>query len=115
MMQYRWAEMPEETLSPTFSRRMIHSERLTIARLWLKKGCVVPRHAHENEQVSTIESGKLRFFFDDKTVDVGADESLVIPPNVAHAAEALEDSVALDIFTPPREDWIRGDDAYLRK
>ena len=111
----RWQDIPEETLSATFTRRMIHSERLTIARLRLKQGCVVPRHSHENEQVSTVESGKLRFFFDDKTVDVGADESLVIPPNVPHQAEALEDTVALDIFSPPRQDWISGDDAYLRR
>jgi len=94
---------------------MIHSERLTMARLWLAKGFVVPRHVHENEQVSTVESGLLRFFFDDQTIDLGPGESLVIPSNVPHRAEALEETVALDIFAPVREDWRSGNDAYLRR
>jgi len=111
---YRWPDIPEEALNPLFSRRVVHTERLTVARLWLKKGCIVPRHAHANEQFSTVESGKLRFIVDGVAIDVGADESLAIPPHASHEVEALEDTVALDIFTPAREDWIRGDDAYLR-
>lgn len=115
MKLHRWRDIPEEALNPLFSRRVVHTGRLTIARLRLKKGCIVPRHAHDNEQVSTVESGKLRFFLDGAVIDVGADESLAIPPNAAHQVEVLEDTVALDIFTPTREDWIRGDDAYLRR
>ena len=115
MNLYRWPDIPEEALNPLFSRRVVHTERLTVARLWLKKGCIVPRHEHANEQFSTVESGKLRFILDGTVIDVGADESLSIPPHAVHEVEALEDTVAVDIFTPAREDWIRGDDAYLRR
>jgi quercetin dioxygenase-like cupin family protein len=112
---YRWPDIPEEALNPLFSRRVVHTARLTIAQLRLKKGCIVPQHAHANEQFSTVESGKLRFIVDGVAIDVGADESLAIPPHAPHEVEALEDTVVLDIFTPAREDWIRGDDAYLRR
>ena len=115
MNLYRWPDIPEEALNALFSRRVVHTARLTVARLRLKKGCIVPRHAHENEQVSTVESGMLRFIVDGVAIDVGADQSLAIPPHAAHEVVALEDTVALDIFTPAREDWIRGDDAYLRR
>ncbi len=115
MNLHRWQDIPEEALNDKLSRRVVHTAHLTIARLGLKKGCIVPRHAHANEQVCTVESGKLRFFLDGAVIDVGADESLEIPPHAAHEVEALEDTVALDIFTPAREDWIRGDDAYLRR
>ena len=115
MNLYRWPDIPEEALNALFSRRVVHTARLTVARLRLKKGCLVPRHAHENEQFSTVESGMLRFIVDGVAIDVGADQSLAIPPHAAHEVVALEDTVALDIFTPAREDWIRGDDAYLRR
>ena len=115
MNLHRWKDIPEEALNETLLRQVVHTGRLTIARLRLKKGCIVPRHAHANEQFSTVESGKLRFFMDSAVIDVGANESLEIPPHAAHQVEALEDTVVLDIFTPPREDWIRGDDAYLRR
>ena len=112
---YSWSDVTAEALTPLFTRRMIHSERMTIARLELKKGTTVPRHSHENEQVSTVDQGVLRFTFDSGDVDVSAGQTLVIPPNEAHSAVALEDCIALDIFSPPREDWITGNDAYLRK
>ena len=110
-----WNAIPEETLNPLFTRRMIHTKHLTIARLRLKAGCVVPEHAHHNEQVSTMEQGRLRFVIDGVEQIVGPGQSIVIPPHVRHSAEALDDCVAVDVFSPPREDWIRGDDAYLRK
>jgi quercetin dioxygenase-like cupin family protein len=81
----------------------------------LKKGAVVPRHSHMNEQYSWIISGALKFIFDDREILVGAGDILVIPPNVAHSAVALEDTVDVDIFAPRREDWIRKDDSSLRK
>ena len=114
MKLHRWAVVPVENMSETVSRQVVHSETMTVARLRLGKGAVVPRHSHPNEQISTIESGSLRFIFDDGETVVSQGESLQIPGGVAHAAEALEDSVALDLFSPRREDWIRGDDAYLR-
>ncbi len=104
-----------ESLSPTISRQVVHGEKITIARLVLKKGAVVPEHAHHNEQVSTILAGSLLFHLEGQNINLLAGESLIIPPNVPHSAEALEDCEALDVFTPLRDDWIRGDDAYLRK
>ena len=109
-----WNAVPEERMSTVFSRRVLHTERLTIARVYLAAGCVVPEHAHENEQVSTMEQGRLRFVVAGVEQVLSAGQSLVIPPHVPHSAEALDDCVAVDVFTPRREDWIRGDDAYLR-
>jgi quercetin dioxygenase-like cupin family protein len=114
MSLYNWSAIPLEQLGPLFSRQVIHTSRLTIAKLVLKKGAVVPLHHHENEQVTTMQSGALRFEIAGESVIVRGGESLCIPPNAPHRVEALEDSLATDVFTPPREDWIRGDDAYLR-
>ena len=78
----------------------------------------MPRHSHLNEQISWIAEGALRFTLGEpgreQTMDVRAGEVLVIPGNLPHAAEALEDTVDFDLFAPPRQDWITGDDAYLR-
>jgi quercetin dioxygenase-like cupin family protein len=115
MKLHRWTSIPAEPMNQMVTRQVIHTDTMTIARLSLRRGALVPRHSHVNEQVSTVESGCLRFIFDDSSVDVRAGESLQIPGNVPHAAEALEDSVALDLFSPVREDWLRGDDAYLRR
>jgi quercetin dioxygenase-like cupin family protein len=112
---HRWNDIEEEALNASLRRRVVHTARLTIARLNLKKGCVVPSHAHENEQVCTVESGRLKFICPDGEIDVGAGESLEIPSLVPHSVVALEDSVVVDLFAPRREDWISGDDAYLRR
>jgi quercetin dioxygenase-like cupin family protein len=109
-----WNEIPAEALSPRMTRKVIHSERLTIARLSLARGAVVPQHAHEHEQVTTVLSGRLQFQLDGRELELGAGESLEIPPFVAHGVTALEDSDILDLFAPRREDWISGDDDYLR-
>ncbi len=86
-----------------------------LARILLKKGCVVPWHSHVNEQVSSIFEGALKFWIDGKEIVVGPGEVLTIPPNMPHKAEALEDTVAIDVFNPPRADWINKTDSYLRK
>ena len=109
-----WSLVPVEHLNDRLSRQMIHTERLTVARLELKKGTRVPEHRHENEQLSMIEKGSLRFIVDGKEVVVQAGQAIQLPPNVPHSAEAFEDCIAIDIFSPPRADWISGDDAYLR-
>lgn len=110
-----WEEMELEKLNDKISRQMTSGSSSTVARVLLARGGYVPRHSHVNEQVTMILAGCLRFIFDDgKEVDVRPGQVLVIPPNVAHAAEALEDTVDIDFFTPRREDWIRKDDAYLR-
>ena len=110
-----WDKIELERLSSTITRQMLNGEHTTVARIALAKGAVVPRHSHLSEQFSLILSGALRFFFDDGELVVGAGQMVFIPSNVPHAAEALEDTVDLDVFSPRREDWIRKDDAYLRK
>lgn len=115
MGQYAWDTIPVEQMNPLVTRQVIHGELLTVARIRIKKGAVVPMHQHPNEQLSMMESGRLRFVVDGVESVVGGGEAIRIAPNVPHMAEALDDCVATDVFSPPREDWIRGDDAYLRK
>jgi quercetin dioxygenase-like cupin family protein len=110
-----WKSLEVEQLNDKLSRQMISGENATISQLMLKKGAVVPRHAHVNEQYSWIISGALKFVFDDREILVGAGEILLIPANLAHSAVAMEDTVDVDIFAPRREDWIRKEDSYLRK
>jgi unsaturated pyranuronate lyase len=110
-----WKAIEMEKLSDTLSRQMISGANVTVSQIFLKRGAVVPRHFHVNEQCSWILSGALRFVFDDHAVDVAAGEVLMIPPNAPHSAIALEDTVDVDIFAPRREDWIRKEDSYLRK
>jgi len=108
--------IPLEHLNPLIDRQFIYGERAMLARIVLRKGALVPRHSHDNEQITYILEGALRFTMGDgRVITVGAGEVLVIPSNLPHQAEALEDTVDLDIFTPPRADWIAGTDAYLRK
>jgi quercetin dioxygenase-like cupin family protein len=114
MKLYNWAEVPEEQMSPTISRQVIHAERVTIARIRLRKGAIVPLHQHHNEQITTLERGKMRFVISGEEQIIDAGQTLTIPPNAPHLVEALEDSLATDLFSPVREDWIRGEDAYLR-
>jgi quercetin dioxygenase-like cupin family protein len=114
MTHYQWSEIPVEQMNPLFDRQVIHAGTITLARLVIRKGAVVPRHSHVNEQISTIEKGSLTFQIEGKEITVRAGESLVIPPHVPHSAEAREDCVAVDVFSPVREDWVTGNDAYLR-
>lgn len=114
MKIHRWDEIEREQLGPRIARRVIHSDRMTIARLYLKKGAVVPRHHHEHEQVSYVVEGRLEFDFDGEKSLVSAGEMMQIESHKPHKVEALEDSIALDIFQPVRGDWLRGEDAYLR-
>jgi quercetin dioxygenase-like cupin family protein len=114
MKIHSWNEIPVEQMTDAVTRQVVHTDTMTIARLHLKKGAVVPRHSHPNEQVSTVQAGSLRFIFDDGEAIVRTGESMQIPGNAPHSVEALEDAIALDLFSPPRADWISGDDAYLR-
>jgi quercetin dioxygenase-like cupin family protein len=115
MPLYNWEKIDREQVNPLMARRMIHSDTMTIARLELRKGASVPEHSHHNEQVSTVESGRMRFNIGGEEMLLGPGDCLHIPPHVPHSAEVLEDAIVTDIFSPRREDWIRGDDAYLRK
>lgn len=108
--------MPVEALNPLVDRQMVWGEQSMLARILLRKGAIVPRHSHPNEQISYILTGALRFTLDDgRLITVRAGETLVIPSNLPHQAEALEDTIDLDVFAPPRADWIAKTDAYLRK
>jgi quercetin dioxygenase-like cupin family protein len=116
-----WNDVRLEELTPLISRRLITSERMMLAHVYLKKGAIVPAHDHHNEQFTYILSGALRFWIGahadapgETYLDVKAGEVLVIPSMVRHRAEALEDTLDVDVFDPPRQDWLDGSDAYLR-
>ncbi|MGA2188306.1 MAG: cupin domain-containing protein [Steroidobacteraceae bacterium] len=115
---YRWDDMTAEPLKEGLSRRLITSERMMIAHVYLKKGADVPRHSHENEQITYVLEGVLHFWLganDDRELTVRAGEVLVIPSNLPHRALALEDTLDVDVFNPPRQDWLDRSDAYLRR
>jgi quercetin dioxygenase-like cupin family protein len=114
---YRWDDLPREELHERLARRLITGDRVMLAHVYLKQGCVVPRHSHENEQFTYILEGALRFLVgeDAREVVVRAGEVLHLPGNVPHEAHALEDTLDVDVFYPPREDWLNKTDAYLRK
>jgi len=116
--RYRWEDMPKETLKPDLKRRLISTERMMVAHVYLEQGCLVPKHSHENEQLTYILEGALRFWLgedESEVVDVAAGEVLHIPSHLPHRAEALETTLDVDIFCPPRQDWLDGSDAYLRR
>ncbi|NUT54970.1 MAG: cupin domain-containing protein [Thermoleophilia bacterium] len=114
---YRWDDLPKEPLKEDLTRRLISTERMMIAQVFLDKGCIVPQHAHENEQLTYILEGKLRFWLgedESEVVDVGAGEVLHLPSWLPHKAEALEDTLDVDVFSPPRQYWLDGSDSYMR-
>lgn len=115
---YRWDDLPKEALKPDLARRLISGDRIMLAHVYLEKGCVVPKHAHENEQLTYILEGTLRFWLgedESEVVDVAAGEVLHLPSHLPHKAEALEATLDVDVFAPPRQDWLEGSDAYLRR
>ena len=115
---HRWDQIPAEPLKGTITRRMVTGTRTMIAHIYLKKGDDVPRHSHDNEQLTYVLEGTLRLWFgptDEREITVRAGEVVVIPPNVPHRALAREDTLDVDVFSPPREDWLKGTDAYLRR
>ena len=114
---YRWDDMKAEAMSEKLQRRFLYGERLMLAQVILKKGCQVPKHQHENEQATYVLAGAMLFKLgangeEERLLKTG--EVLMIPSNLPHSAEAIEDTVSLDVFNPPRQDWIDGDDQYLR-
>ena len=114
---HRWDDMPKEKVTDLIDRRVITGDRMMLAHVYLAKGSIVPRHSHENEQLTYILEGKLRFWLgedESEVVDVAAGEVLHLPSWLPHKAEALEDTLDVDIFCPPRQDWLDGSDAYLR-
>lgn len=114
---YRWDDLPRESLNSHIDRRLVTGDNVMIAHVYLKKNGVVPLHSHHNEQLTYVLEGALRFLLgenEDREVIVRAGEVLTIPPHLPHSAVALEDTLDVDIFNPPRQDWLDGSDSYLR-
>ena len=112
----RWADLPKEQVTSQLSRRLVTGERMMLAHVYLEKGCIVPRHSHHNEQITWIVEGALRFWIGEdgaEEIVVRAGEVLHIPSNVPHMAEALEDTLDVDIFSPIRQDWLDRTDSYV--
>jgi quercetin dioxygenase-like cupin family protein len=115
---YRWDSMRKERVSDMLERRLITGERMMLAHVYLKKGCIVPKHSHENEQLTYILEGALKFWIGEdgsEEITVSAGEVLLIPSHVPHKAEALEETLDVDVFSPPRQDWLDKKDDYLRR
>ena len=115
---YRWDDMPKEQVNAGLSRRLVTGDRMMLAHVYLNKGCIVPRHQHENEQITYVVTGALHFWIgedESEEITIRAGEVLHLPSMVWHKAEALEDTLDVDIFSPPRQDWLNKTDAYLRK
>lgn len=113
---YRWEDMEKERVSDTIGRRIVTGERAMLAHIYLDKGARVPQHSHHHEQITYLLKGSLRFWIGENREEMilRAGEVLHIPPHLPHEAEALEDCLDVDIFSPPREDWLDGSDDYLR-
>jgi len=115
---YRWDDVPREDVTPQLARRLITGERLMMAQVELKKGCLVPAHAHVHEQITYVLDGCLRLNLGDElaeSYDLLPGDVLHIPSNVRHSGEAQVDTRVIDLFSPPREDWLQKSDRYLRR
>ncbi|MDZ7637105.1 MAG: cupin domain-containing protein [Bryobacterales bacterium] len=110
-----WEQIPLEEMNPLVARKVLHGVQMTVAQVILKAGAEVPEHHHHHEQTSILQTGKLVFHMEGGEVTLLPGSILNIPPHVPHRVVAIEDSVAIDVFSPTRDDWQRGDDAYLRK
>ena len=110
----KWSDVEIETLNPLLGRQLIVGEDVMVARILMKKGAYVPLHSHHNEQITYVFEGELQFTIDGETITVGPGEVLCIPRNMPHEAVALTDTIELDIFNPPRADWLAKTDDYLR-
>jgi len=115
MQLLAWEGVKKEILNDKLWRKVVTGEKVMVAQLWLFKGCLVPLHHHESEQISLILQGALKFELDGREVMVRAGEVLIIPSNVPHSALAIEDTTGIDVFSPIRHDWLDGSDTYLRK
>ena len=115
---HRWNDLPAEPLKVGLARRLVTGERMMIAHVYINKGVDVPRHSHENEQLTYVLQGALKFWFganDERELLVRAGEVIVIPSHLPHRALAIEDTLDVDVFSPPRQDWLAGTDSYLRR
>ena len=115
--KFTWNEMPKERVTNRIDRRIVSGESTMVAHVYLQQGAIVPEHSHHNEQITYVLKGRLRFWVGDdfaEVVDVGEGEVLHLPSNVPHKAEALEETLDVDIFSPPRQDWLDHTDDYFK-
>ena len=115
--KFTWNDMPKERVTNRIDRRIVSGESTMVAHVYLQQGAIVPEHSHHNEQITYVLKGKLRFWVGEdfaEVVDVGEGEVLHLPSNVPHKAEALEETLDVDIFSPPRQDWLDHTDDYFR-
>lgn len=110
-----WSQIKEDSLNPLAGRKALHGDMITLARFRFDKGNKVAMHHHANDQITTVESGSVRFFTDKEETILKAGDMVCVPPDVPHGNEALEDTIIVEIFSPVRQDWITGDDSYLRQ
>ncbi len=113
-----WDTIPVEEVTPSMHRQIIAGEKMMIAKMKFKDGFEVPLHHHENEQITHVISGTIRFWFGEnkeQIMDLNAGETVVIPSNLPHAAVMVGDVEEIDSWAPPRQDWLDGTDDYLRK
>lgn len=115
MPLFQWEGIRKEQMNPKIWRRVINGEKMTLAQIFIAKDGVVPVHHHENEQLSYVLEGALKFDLDGKEVIARKGEVVLISPNVPHGVVALEDTFDIEIFAPLRLDWMTGKDDYLRK
>lgn len=115
---YRWDDVPLEKVTDQIDRKLVTGDRMMLAQVFLKKGSIVPTHSHENEQITWIIEGSLRFWIGEdgsEEIIVNKGDVLHIPSNVPHKAEALEDTLDVDVFSPPRQDWLNHTDSYFHR
>jgi quercetin dioxygenase-like cupin family protein len=108
---HRWDEIALEKITEMISQKIVAGEREMLAQIYLKRGALVPMHSHDSEQMTYILQGALKVMVGGEEVTVREGEVLHIPSGVRHQAEALEDTFELDVFSPVREDWLKGNDA----
>src|ERR671925_1671165 len=107
---HRWDEIALDKVTEMVSRKIVTGQREMVAQIYLKRGAIVPMHKHESEQMTYILQGALRFLIDGEEITVREGEVLHIPSGTPHQAEALEDTFELDVFSPVRHDWLRGEE-----
>ncbi len=115
--KFTWNDIPRERVTNRIDRRIVSGESTMVAHVYLQQGAIVPEHSHHNEQLTYILKGKLRFWVGDdfsQVFDVEEGQVLHLPSNIPHKAEALEETLDVDIFSPPRQDWLDRTDDYFK-
>jgi quercetin dioxygenase-like cupin family protein len=112
-----WDDVELESVNPSMRRQIVTGALMTVARIWFKNGFLVRQHSHNQEQITQVASGKMRFYLGtqrNEVVDVGPGEVIVIPPNLPHEALCIGDVEEIDMWSPRRDDWLNKTDDYLR-